>query len=57
MGLGLLLLESYGKENTIITEKPKITYFKKVYKRYENFSFEYFLYRTILIIVILIPYY
>lgn len=40
MGLGLLLLASYGKENIIISEKPKITFFKKVYKKYNNFSFE-----------------
>lgn len=40
MGLGILLLASYGKENLITTEKPKITFFKKVYKKYNNFSFE-----------------
>lgn len=40
MGLGLLLLASYGKENVITTEKPRITFFKKVYKKFNNFSFE-----------------
>ena len=40
MGLGLLLLASTGKENIITTNNPQITFFKKVYKKYNNFSFE-----------------
>ncbi len=40
MGLGLLLLASTGKENVITTKNPKITFFKKVYKKYNDFSFD-----------------
>ena len=40
MGLGLLLLAAYGKENIMMSENPEITYFKKVYKKHTNFSFE-----------------
>lgn len=40
MGLGLLLLASYGKENIIVSQNPEITYFKKVYKKQSQFSFE-----------------
>jgi hypothetical protein len=40
MGLGLLLLASYGKENVIVSQNPEITYFKKVYKKHTHFSFE-----------------
>ena len=41
MGLGLLLLASIGKENTIVNTPPDITFFKKVYKNTSNISNEY----------------
>ena len=40
MGLGLLLLASVGKENTIVNMNPAITFFKKVYKNTSNISNE-----------------
>lgn len=41
MALGLLLLASVGVENTILSENPSITFFKKVYKYTTNISNEY----------------
>ena len=40
MGLGLLILASYGKENEILSKEPTVTFFKKVYKSGSNISFE-----------------
>ena len=40
MGLGLLILASYGKENNILSYNPQVTYFKKVYKKASEISFE-----------------
>lgn len=37
MGIGLLLLASTGKENNILSNNPKITFFKKVYKKNSYF--------------------
>ena len=41
MGLGLLLLASVGKENSIMNMQPDITFFKKVYKNISNISNEF----------------
>jgi hypothetical protein len=40
MGLGLLLLASYGSENEYFNLSPTITFFKKVYKKYTSISNE-----------------
>ena len=40
MGLGLLILTAVGKENIYLNIEPEITFFKKNYKRYTNFSIE-----------------
>ena len=40
MGLGLLILASYGKENNILSYNQQVTYFKKVYKKASEISFE-----------------
>jgi hypothetical protein len=41
MGLGKLLLVSYGKENIILSQNPDITFFKKVYIKNIYISNEY----------------
>ena len=40
MGGGLLQLIATGEQDQFLTEKPEITYFKSVYKRYSNFSMD-----------------
>ena len=40
MAGGILQLVEYGAQNVYLTDKPKITFFKIVYKRYTNFSIE-----------------
>ena len=37
---GLLQIVTSGKEDIYLTIKPEITFFKKVYRRYTNFSLE-----------------
>ena len=37
---GLLQIISSGAEDSVLTSKPEITFFKKVYKQYSNFSVE-----------------
>jgi len=37
---GLLQLASSGLEDTYLTKNPEITFFKKIYRRYTNFSLE-----------------
>ena len=40
MGGGLIQLAGYGLQDMLLTDEPTITYFKMVYKRHTNFSFE-----------------
>ncbi|ADO67209.1 putative capsid protein 4 [Cafeteria roenbergensis virus] len=40
MSVGLLILATNSGEKHFITNKPEITFFKKVYKRHTNFSVE-----------------
>lgn len=40
MPCGELQLVAYGEENQVLNEKPQITFFKIVYRRYTNFSIE-----------------
>lgn len=40
MSGGLLQIASIGKQDIYLTKKPQITFFKKIYKRYTNFSME-----------------
>jgi hypothetical protein len=40
MGGGLIQLALKGNDNKFLTDNPQITYFKKIYKRYTNFSTE-----------------
>jgi hypothetical protein len=37
---GLLQMVTLGKQDIYLTINPEMTFFKKVYKRYTNFSFE-----------------
>ena len=38
---GLLQLITSGEQDRYLTTKPEITFFRKVYKRYTNFSFNF----------------
>jgi len=38
---GLLQLNAYGSQNQYLNGNPQMTFFKVVYRRYTNFSFEY----------------
>jgi hypothetical protein len=40
MPAGEIILVSYGEENITLSEKPQISFFKIVYRRYTNFSIE-----------------
>ena len=40
MGGALMQLVAYGQHDIHLTGNPEITYFKKIYKRYTNFSIE-----------------
>lgn len=40
MGLGELILVAISEENIYLSNKPQITFFKSVYKKYSNFAIE-----------------
>ena len=40
MGLGELILVAFGERNLYLSHNPKITFFKKVYKKHSNFAIE-----------------
>jgi len=40
MGIGLITLSSYSIHNKYLVDKPKITFFKIIYKRYSYFNIE-----------------
>ena len=37
---GLIQVVAYGSQDLFLTSIPEITYFKTVYRRYTNFSFD-----------------
>ena len=40
MGIGELILVAISEENIYLSNKPQITFFKSVYKKYSNFALE-----------------
>ena len=40
MPAGEIQLVAYGDENIVLNDKPQITFFKIIYRRYTNFSIE-----------------
>lgn len=40
MPAGEIQLVAYGEENIVLSDKPQITFFKIIYRRYTNFSIE-----------------
>merc|ERR1711904_226786 len=40
MGGGLMQLVAYGAQDTALTGKPQITFFRSVYRRHTNFAIE-----------------